>query len=67
MDFYFFEAFQGPAMLTDNRLFEKYPRLAQYNANFKLLPGVKEYMANSEEQHRMFNLKNAKLNGRMGF
>ena len=67
VDFYFFEAYQGAACLTENKLYEKYPKLAAYNANFKLLPGLKEYLATSEEKDRIFNNKVAKLNGKAGF
>lgn len=67
-DFYFFEAFQSSAFLTEGKIYEEYPKLKQYHDNMKNLPGLKEYLETCEEREMMFNgAPYAKLNGSAGF
>ena len=47
---------------TKNELSNKFPQLIKYLESFKNLPGVKEFMENSETESFLFNGPMAKQN-----
>jgi len=64
MDFYFFEFVEMMAFLTEGKVFDDFPKLAQYHKNVASLPKLKEYLASSAniDARYDFNNKMAKIN-----
>ena len=64
MDFYFFEFVEMMAFLTQGKVFDDFPKLAQYHQNVASLPKLKEYLASSANRDAKydFNNKMAKIN-----